>query len=45
MIYAFTGDISPEIERKTRAAGFKKTYGTFRKVQILEILEEIKTRD
>jgi hypothetical protein len=45
MIYAFTGDLNPIIETKTKQIGFKNTFFTFRRDQINEILKDIEKRN
>jgi hypothetical protein len=45
VIYAFTGDLHPEIERKAESSGFKKAFPAFKRPQINEILSEIQRRD
>ena len=45
LIYAFTGDVNPAIERRAEAMGFKKAFAVFKREQIEEILMEIEQRD
>ena len=45
MIYAFTGDLNPQIEKQAEQAGFRKAFAVFKRPQIAEILHEIQKRD
>ncbi len=45
LIYAYTGDMNPGIEKKAEALGFKKAFTVFKRDQIDEIVEEIHRRD
>ena len=45
LIYVFTGDLTPNIERRALQVGFKKTFSEFRTQQMQEILNDIFKRD
>ena len=45
LIYAYTGDVNPGIEKKAEALGFKKAFTVFKRDQINEIIEEIHRRN
>jgi hypothetical protein len=38
LIYAYTGDVNPSIEKKAEALGFKKAFSVFKRDQIDEII-------
>ena len=45
LIYAFTGDMTPYIERRAKHLGFKKTFANFKTAQIAEILSDVTKRN
>ena len=45
LIYAYTGDVNPGIEKKAEALGFKKAFTVFKRDQINEIIDEISRRN